>query len=44
MEKCEVFGCNGEFYRTFQVAPGTIVKLCKECYDREQKEREDNVA
>ena len=36
---CEVFSCYEKGWRSFQIAPGTLVLLCKEHYLEESKEK-----
>ena len=36
---CEMFNCDENGWRSFQVAPGTVVLLCKEHYLEESKEK-----
>jgi len=36
---CEMFGCYGDGWRSFQMAPGTRVLLCREHYLVEAKEK-----
>ena len=36
---CEMFNCYEEGWRSFQIAPGTLVLLCKEHYLEEAREK-----
>ena len=36
---CEVFNCYEDGWRSFQIAPGTLVLLCKEHYLEEARDK-----
>ena len=36
---CEMFNCYSGGWRSFQIAPGTLVVLCKEHYLKEAREK-----
>ena len=36
---CEMFSCYRDGWRSFQIAPGTLVVLCKEHYLEEAREK-----
>lgn len=36
--KCEMFGCKERPYKAYQVAPGTLIELCKKHYEEESKD------
>ena len=37
VKKCDTFGCDNDYWKNLLIAPGTMVGLCIECYDRESK-------
>jgi hypothetical protein len=36
MRRCEVFGCGREALGSYSIAPGTVIRLCRECAEREE--------
>ena len=35
-EQCEVFGCGRRALGSYSIAPGTMIRLCPECAERER--------
>ena len=35
-EQCEVFGCGGQASGSYAIAPGTRIRLCRQCAEREE--------
>lgn len=35
MRQCEVFGCGRKALSAYSIAPGTVIRLCRECAERE---------
>ena len=35
-KRCEVFGCGREASGSYAIAPGTRIRLCHECAEREE--------
>ena len=36
MSRCEVFVCMREALGSYSIAPGTVIRLCRECAEREE--------
>ena len=39
-KECDMMGCSNRAFNSSSFGPGTYVKLCKECYDREVEVKE----
>ena len=39
-KRCEMIGCKKEMFTAYVVAPGTILKLCRDHYDEIKSEKE----
>ena len=35
-EQCEVIGCGRRALGSYSIAPGTMIRLCRECAEREE--------